>query len=340
MGRSTVYNNITSDETYKNVNEDNKELLEEFVEYLKSTDKSKETIKQYVADIKICFTWSLEKNKNKFFVDFKKKDFMKYQNYLVNDLEVSSSRVRRLRSSISSMSNFITNVLDDDYPDFVNIVNKIPAPSLEKVREKSVFELEDLQVILDKLVEDKKYQQACALALAMSSGARKSELGRFKTDFFKDENIVFGSLYKTPEKIKTKGRGSRGKQLVKYILVQQFKPYLDLWLEERNRLGITSEFLLNGKELDGAISVTTLNSWASTFSKLCGKDFYWHSQRHFYTTFLAKADIPDSVIKNLVGWANVDMVNTYKDVNEEDEFGKYFGENGFKEVENKGLNDL
>lgn len=340
MGRKTIYNNITSIETYEKVNEDNKQLLQDFIEYLESTDKSKETIKQYTADIKICFTWSLESNKNKFFVEFNKRDFMKYQNYLVNTLEVSPARVRRLRSSISSMSNFVESVLDDDFPNFRNIVNKIPAPSLEKVLEKTVFELEDLQKLLDHLVKEKKYQQACALALAMSSGARKSELGRFKVSFFEDENIVFGSLYKTPEKIKTKGRGSKGKMLNKFVLVQYFKPYFDLWMEERKRLGITNEYVLGGKSENDGISISTLNSWADSFSKICEKDFYWHSQRHFYTTLLSKANIPDEVIKNLVGWSSVVMVSTYKDVNEEDEFGKYFGEEGFKVVEEKGLSDL
>ena len=56
------------------------------------------------------------------------------------------------------------------------------------------------------------FQEACALSLAMESGARKAE---FKVDFFKPEYIVHGSLYRTPEKIKTKGRG--GKMLNKYF---------------------------------------------------------------------------------------------------------------------------
>lgn len=35
---------------------------------------------------------------------------------------------------------------------------------------------------------------------------------------------MYGSLYKTPEKIKTKGRGSRGKLLTAYTLSKPFKP--------------------------------------------------------------------------------------------------------------------
>ena len=53
---------------------------------------------------------------------------MKYQNYLMNDLKLSSNRIRRLRSTMSSLANFIENILDDEFKDYRNIVNKIPAP--------------------------------------------------------------------------------------------------------------------------------------------------------------------------------------------------------------------
>ena len=75
-----------------------------------------------------------------------------------------------------------------------------------------------------------------------------------KVSYFDDSNIVYGSLYKTPEKIKTKGRGSRGKQLTCYTLAKPFKPYLDLWLNYRKEHGIDSEWLLpkkvNGEYID------------------------------------------------------------------------------------------
>lgn len=342
MGRGTVYNNITSEESYKNVNEDNKQLLEDFIEYLQSTDKAKTTISQYVADLKIMFTWSLENNKNKFFVDFNKRDVMKYQNYLINTLQVSSARVRRLRATCSSLSNFIENILDLEHPNFRNIINKIPAPSSEKVREKSVFEEEDLQKLLDYLISKGKYQQCCAIALAMSNGSRKSELTRFKVDYFDESNIVHGSLYKTPEKITTKGRGSKGKLLFKYTLVQSFKPYFDLWMEERKKLGIESEWLLVSKKDEEWIQmpVSTLDSWAETFSKFLKLPFYFHSLRHYFCTTLSKQQIPDNVIKEINGWSSIDMVNIYKDIEAEDEFGKYFDEEGIKKVEEKGLGNL
>ena len=286
--------------------------------------------------------WCLDKNKNKFFVDFTKRDIMKYQNWLLNTLNLSSSRVRRLRSSISSMSNFIESVLDDDYENYKNIVNKIPSPVNNPVREKTVFEDEDIEELLSKLVEKKQFQEACCLALAISSGARKSELTRFKVHYFDEENIRFGSLYKTPEKITTKGRGSQGKQLIKWTLVAKFKPYFDMWMEERKRLGIDDEYLFVTKR-DGKYiraKVSTLDSWAIRFNQYIEKHFYWHSNRHFFCTSLCQANIPAEVVKEIIGWESVDMVSTYNDSTIDDELGKYFNEDGIKDVEQKSITDI
>ncbi|MDD4780934.1 MAG: site-specific integrase [Tissierellia bacterium] len=340
MARSTVYNDIVTDELYEKVNENNKELLDDFIEYLQSTGKSELTITGYTSDIKIYFIWNLQNNRNKEFTSINKRDVIKYQNWLMNTLGLGSSRVRRLRASISSMSNYVENVLDDIFPKFRNIINKIPAPASQPVREKTVFEDEDLEELLNILVEKEMFQEACALSLAMESGARKAELTRFKVDFFKPEYIVHGSLYRTPEKIKTKGRG--GKMLNKYILANNFQPYLDKWLEEREKLGIDNEYLFvtkTGDEWEVA-KVSTLDSWAERFNKYIDKHFYWHANRHFFTTSLAKANIPAEVIKQIVGWESVEMVSTYNDTGIDDELGKYFGEDGIKQVEEKGLSDL
>ena len=51
--------------------------------------------------------------KNKDFVDIKKRDIMNFQNYLIKQ-GLSPARIRVLRSSISSLSNFIENILDEE----------------------------------------------------------------------------------------------------------------------------------------------------------------------------------------------------------------------------------
>ena len=74
-GRTTVYNNITSDEKTSQINPENIELMEDFLDYLQSIDRSKETIKSYRSDLLIFFTIVLEKLINKSFIDITKCEF-------------------------------------------------------------------------------------------------------------------------------------------------------------------------------------------------------------------------------------------------------------------------
>lgn len=305
--RSTVYNNLVQDK-WSQVNKENKALLDEWLQYLHSVDRSQLTIDQYENDFKIWAVWNLEFGKDKFFVDMTKRDVINFQGYCLK-LGHSSSRVRRLRSTVSSLSNYIENILDDEYPTFRNIINKIEAPKLEKVREKLVLEEEQITNTLDTLLEEGQYQMACYFALGAYSGSRKSELLRFKVDYF-DESFISDGLYKTPEKIKTKGRGKAGKPLNKYTIVVYFKPFLEAWLEERKKLGIESEWLFvsyNGENKSWEkAEISTANSWASRITKILGESFYAHSLRHYYTTSLHKAGIPAEAIKEINGWESVE----------------------------------
>lgn len=341
--RSTVYNQISSPEKLEKVNPDNIQLGNDFLEYLTSIDRSKTTVNAYRNDLNIFWCWCLDYNKNKFFVDLSKREIIKFQNHCLNEWKWSPARVRRVKATLSSLSNYIENMLDDEY-EFRPIVRKIESPAACAVRDKTVFEEEQLQLLLDTLVENKQYDKACMLSLAMNNGRRKSELPRMKVSYFTEDNIIYGSLYKTPETVTTKGRGSRGKQLIVYTLKNGFQKYLDLWLEFRKENNITSEWLIpkkeNGEYLDEQIPISTMDSWAESFSKILGVPFYWHSLRHYFTTACSRSGLPDDVIKNLVGWESNDMVSIYKDIDADEQFAQYFSEDGIKQVEKKSLSEL
>ena len=346
VGRTTVYNTITSHEKLDKVNPDNIELENDFIDYLESIDRAKGTIKQYRANLHVFWCWNLDHNKNKFFVDLSKREIAKFQNYCINEWGWSPKRMRTVKATLSSLSNFIENILDDEYDGYKPIVRKIESPADETVREKSVFQLEDLQELLDMLVEAKEYEKACLVALAIYSGKRKAELARFKVSYFDDSNLICGgALYKTPEKMVTKGRGSRGKLLDVYILAKQFKPYLDLWLEQRKELGIESEWLFP-KMVDGNcvseehIEISTLNSWARTFSRMIDKPLYLHALRHFFTTQLLEQNLPESVVQAIQGWGSSQMLTIYDDRSQDEQLEKYFSADGIVNVERKSLSDL
>ena len=245
-----------------------------------------------------------------------------------------------MKSSLSALSNYIVNLLDDEYPNFRNIINKVENPINEPVREKTVLSEDQLQSLLDHLVAEKQFQKACLVALAAASGARKAELVRFKVDFFVPENIMFGSLYQTP-KIKTKGR-SGGKYISKFVLKDLFQPYFDLWMAQRKELGIESEWLFIASTSDGyeQLNSDTITSWMETCGSYLGVPCYAHMYRHYFTTLLASKSIPSSVIKDLCGWTSEALVSVYNDTTKEAAFSKYFGEDGIKSVAPTSLDTL
>ncbi len=219
MSRKTKMNSITSPELLAQVNPDNMQLLADFLDYLRSVQRSETTIAGYENDIQIAWVWCLQNNHNEFFVKWTKRNVVAYQNWLLNSNENSPARIRRLKASLSSLSNYICNVLDDEFPEFRNIINKVENPVNRPVREKTVWEDEELDQLLDKLIEKKWFDKACYLALAMYSGRRKAELCRFKVSDFDDDKLVCGgALYKSAP-IKTKGRGG-GKMINCYTLAR------------------------------------------------------------------------------------------------------------------------
>lgn len=341
-GRSTVYNSIVTEEKLSQCNPKNIELANDFLDYLTSIDRSPTTIISYRSDLYIFFIWDLEFNNNKYFVDLSKREIAKFQNHAINVWGWSPNRIRRVKSALSSMSNYIENILDDEIPDFKPIVRKIENPVKETVREKTVLTEEQVTYLLDTLLEQGKLQNACAVALATFSGARKSELARFKVDYFADENIIYDAIWRTPEKIKTKGRGGKmGKPLTKYVLLD-FKKYLDPWLEKRKELGIESEWLLVSKQGDdyGQIKISTLDSYAEICGDILGVPFYFHSLRHYLCTKLLSYNLPPMIVKEWNGWKDLSLVDIYNDREISEDFEKYFSADGIKQVDNTTLSDL
>lgn len=341
MGRKTKQNKLTSPETIAQINPKNIRLMNDFLEYLRSIGKADSTIKAYTSDLHIFFVWVLQNADNKYFPEISKRDIVAYQNWLLKNNENSPARVRRLKSTLSSLSNYIEAILDDELPNFRSIVKKIENPAMQHVRQKTVWTDEALDNLLRQLSEKGQHKRACIVALGICSGRRKAELCRFRVDDFKDENLVCGgALYKTSAPMRTKGAGT-GKYIYCYTLAKRFKPYYDAWMMQRKELGIESEWLFPDKvDQTQQMNDATLSVWAEIFSKMTGENFYFHSLRHAFVTGLVRAGLPDSVITKIVGWESVDMCQVYTDIEAEEQIGMFFDEDGNIRAGKKDLSDM
>lgn len=340
MARKTIHNKITDAKSLAQVNPVNLRFIDDFADYLRSGKKSEGTISVYRSDLNIAFVWCLKNIGNKSFVDWTKRDVVAFQNYLINTNQNSAARVRRIKATLSSLSNYIENVCDDEYPRFKNIIHKIESPPSQPVREKTVWDEAELNALLEKLTKLEKYDMACFVALAMYSGRRKAELCRFRVSDFSDDKLICGgALYKSSP-ILSKGRGG-GKSINCYTLAKKFRPYLERWMKYREDHGIQSEWLFPRlDDPEQQIRKSNVDSWALTLQRITGRNFYFHSLRHYFTTELSRAGIPDGVIQAIMAWESADMVNVYKDIDADESIGMYFADGEIKAPSAAKISDL
>ena len=346
MSRFTVYNNIVTQEKLDAVNVDNINLGEDWLDYLQSVDRSLQTISAYRNDLKIFWVWNLENNNDKFFADLTKREIAKFQNHALNTWGWSSNRIRRVKSTLSSLSNYIQNILDDEeeFENYKPIIRKIENPAKEVVREKTILSDDQVETLLNTLVKRKEYEAACGFAIVAFSGMRHAELLQMKVEYFNDDHFVFNSMWKT-DKVRAKGFGRNGKQINKFVLYGA-KPYIDLWLKERKEKKIDSEWLFVTYSLDKATGNRVYkqrkytSTWISMAEEILDVDVYFHSLRHYLCTRLHRLNLPSHVIQEFFQWQSADMLRIYNDATPEDEFEKYFDKNGIKETSYGSFDDM
>ena len=320
-GRDTYRKVITSDALIASINPDNKKLMERFLKNF-ATKRSPNSVTVYRSTLLIFLTWNLLENDNKRFVDIRKIELSDFFDYAVTELHWNSNRFATAHSCLSSFSAWIENYYDDveGYEHFRNLLPKIEKPVKEAVREKTVLKQEDIDNLIKHFEANDKLQDLCLLSLAISCGARISELARFTTDLIDENNTVFDGLFlETTKKIVTKGRGVNGKMLTKYILKDQFLPYYKKWLIIREKImkenNQEHNFIFITKDGKPA-NADRLRDWISTWGDIVGKPMFPHCLRHYNVSMYKRLDLDDDLIVYLTGWAEGSghtMISIYND---------------------------
>ena len=319
MPRKIYRNTITSPELWEKVNNKNIQLMQRFLKD-KNNRCSDLTIDGYDSDLRIFFTWNLLYNENKVFHEIKKIEFADFFSFGTIELQWSSSRFERLRSCLSSFSDFFEKFYGEDYLKFRNVILKVidKVPKSAK-HEKTILSEQQVNDLLNYLSKEiKRPQEACLLALAIGCGARVSELLRINISLIDENNLAFDDIFiETLKEIKTKGQGKKGKPLYKYIIKDIFIPYYNVWLEERKKI-----MDKNGKEHDYLFvksngepaKVSTIRSWITKWENFLNLPFYPHCLRHYITTYLTKLGLSSDFIIEIMGWGSSEMYNIYNDL--------------------------
>lgn len=213
-----------------------KEAVEEF---LQTAQLSKQSSKQYISALKQ-FGWFIKNSaNNKPFNKIKKRDAIRYINYLRVDRGMSSSGINLKKSAVSSLCQYVENYWVDDYTDengdlifetFRNFMQGLPPVLKTQTYNKVKITKDEYDLMMKTLESDEDYLGMAWLAVAFNVGARRSEIVQFKTSILSQEFSKGG--YKKHSPIRGKGRGEEGKRL-EYLFYPEALKYIELWIKKR-----------------------------------------------------------------------------------------------------------
>lgn len=321
-------NSIFSEEIYKQVNQENIDILEDYTLEMKSNGKGEKTIYQYRADIKMFFCWLFTNAKNKNILELKKREFRRF--FLeMKESGASSARINRVQCSLRNMLEYCA-MDDDEYEDYeINVMKNIKGLQKEEVREIFFLDNSDIEVMLAYLLENKKYQLALYLAISYESAGRRNEVFQINKEGFLEAN-------KTNEVV-----GKRAKKF-KLLYFNRSREIAKLYFDQRGEDDIESLWITGKNETKMPAKYETLYSWAvalrSVLKNTTGKDidFGPHSFRHsaleayesgthYVLKELGKDNLDIKVLKVLANHNSVETTMSYLKDKDEELLNETFG---------------
>lgn len=309
-------NNIYSEEIYKKVNDESKELLNDYILELKVRNRAEKTIAQYEFDCKMFMCYVYDNMNNKSLLDLKRRDFRNFFLFL-KESGKSAARINRVQSSIRNLLQFAE---DDEeiYEDYeVNPMRKIKSIEKEPVREIVFLTDEQVTYLIDYLLEKGKTQKALFVSFAYDSVARRNEISQVQKYSFQD----------TTKSSTNEVVGKRGKKF-KLMYSQRTKDLAKEWLAERGEDDVDSLWIsyYNGKPR--AIVYDTFYSWAISFRSILEEKYdvdlplnahsFRHSGAECYENgthhslkYMGKDSLNINELKILMNHESIDITNSY-----------------------------
>ena len=274
MARGQIYNKIYTPEKWGLVNQENKNIIDDFLTEYKQQKKSENTIKQYFNDLRLIAIKIMEDFDNKSFLEMTKKDFRRL-NIMFDEMDLSPARCNRLHSSVNSLLTFVEE--DDDYDYEINQSKKVKGVPNNKVKTNEddfFFTFDEFIKVRDILVEQGDLQNAVLWSIAFDSAGRRNEILQIKKQGLLDgnkTNIVIGK---------------RGKQFP-LVYLNDTKELIRQYLEKRGEDDIDSLWISGSGENKRPASYEILydriaSKINSILSDIRGEEthIFFHSIRH------------------------------------------------------------
>ena len=261
-----------TEEAWSKVSDENKDILDDYSMELEVQGKAPKTIYQYQTDIKGFLCWNAEHNRDKYLLDLKRKDFVKFQLGQTRN-GTSNARINRFQSSLRNMLQYCV-MEEDEYPDYqINPMAMIKG--LEKKSVRDIYFLTDKQVsyLISKFVQKGKLQIALWVSMSYDTGARRNEILQINKKNILTKNYT------------NEVTGKRGKHF-RLIYSNRTKIIAKHWLDMRGEDDVESLWVLGKGASRHAVKYSTFYDWAIMCGKLLsqadGKEYKFgpHTFRH------------------------------------------------------------
>ena len=321
-----MYNKIFDEEKWKQVNQENKTIMEDFLLEYKARKMKESTLKQYKNDCRIILLFVLDNCDNRPLTELRKKDFRNLSLWLSDTLEVSNARTNRLMSCCRSMLTYVEE--DDDYDYDNNLAAKVKGLPKEHVRDIVFLDDSVILELVDKLMEKKDYKKATLVALLYDCGSRKNEIAQVEKESFYDES----------KNLTNKLIGKRGK-IYRAVYHSLTKKCVKKYLEERGKDDVKELFITEGGfPARAEVLYDWIISLRPIVEEITGKELKItvHTFRHSFiqnlsdgTHYLCREQnlgkVPLDKIKLLVNHSDISTTDSYRKDTSLEEIGELFG---------------
>lgn len=292
-----------TDEIWETVNKFNRDMVNDYLN--NQTHLSPKSLNAYKSSLRIFFIWVKNNLDDKSCVEIKKKEFLRYMNWLSNR-GMSEAAIKFKKSSVSALNKFIENFYEEEYPLFRNYVTaEMIVPKTGKVFSKEPLTPEEIDKLCKELEKREEWQRLAYVKFTYSTACRRAESRQLLKEVIDyepkrkmvtiiDEDGVEKEVesvsYKTHE-IRCKGRSKVGKTR-RLQFGQDVMDYLKKWIDVRGEDDCPYMFVTKYK--DGTvkqISEGTFNDWCiGEFSEIIGRRTTPHNFRRSRATNLVLHD--------------------------------------------------
>ncbi|WP_024348456.1 tyrosine-type recombinase/integrase [Lacrimispora indolis] len=314
-----------TDEMWEQVNKFNRDMVSDYLS--NQTHLSQKSLIGYSSALKIFFWWVKQNLKDKDCIEIKKKEFLRYMNWMANR-GLSDSAIKFKKSSVSALNKFIENFYEDDYPLFKNYVTSdMRVPQTGKVHEKKPMTPEEINRLCSELEEREDWEKLAYVKFSYSTGCRRAEARQLLKEVVNyepkrkmvniiDENGIEKEVesisYKTHD-IRCKGRSRAGK-IRKLQFGEDVMDLIKKWLEVRGDDDCPYVFVIKQKNGNTRqVSESTFNDWCSgLFTEIMGERVNPHRFRMSRATnLIVEEHRPLETAQKLLGHESSETTQIY-----------------------------